>query len=238
MSRPRILVADDNPISLQFFVEALASFDFECIAASDGLAALACAKSSKFDLLVLDARMPGLGGAEALGRIRSLTGPNQAVAALATSADSATCTALLAAGFAEVLLKPMGVEALREAMARHLDPASATPMTDWLDDTPALHATGGDARMVSALRGLFAAELDALPAEVSAMRAQQDARALLDRMHRLDASAGFCGATAIQRASVQLRQSAASGTWPDAAVAVLLDACARTRGLLAPSGRK
>ncbi|MFA7321652.1 MAG: response regulator, partial [Dokdonella sp.] len=58
----KILVADDNPLSLDFFCEAIALAGHAAIAVADGSAALAAAREQHFDLLVLDARMPGLNG--------------------------------------------------------------------------------------------------------------------------------------------------------------------------------
>jgi CheY-like chemotaxis protein/HPt (histidine-containing phosphotransfer) domain-containing protein len=236
---PNILVADDNPISLRFFADALAQLGVATELAHDGIEAVAHASRTRFDLLLLDARMPGLDGVEALARIRGEAGPSQRTPALATTAEvGADARArLIEAGFADVVAKPVTVDALRAALARHL--AEDAPDSDGLDDARALAATGGDASILSALRGLLIAELDALPAEVAGIGARKDAAALRDRLHRLDASAGFCGAPTLIQACAALRDALESdGDWPAAATDRFLAACAKVRARLAmPTGR-
>ncbi|MFC5489806.1 response regulator [Dokdonella soli] len=240
MAIPHILVADDNPLTLRFFVEALHASGVHCVEASDGALALDRAKSAAFDLLLLDARMPNLDGTQALARIRALPGPSQHVVALATTADNdpSAHAALRNAGFAEVLVKPLGIDALRGALARHLPAAGADAKTDcagdWIDDCQALAAAGGDGAIVSVLRGLFVRELETLPTELAAISERGDAGALRDRLHRLDASAGFCGVPALVREAAALRAALDAPTWPRGAIAGFLAACERVRAMLAP----
>jgi HPt (histidine-containing phosphotransfer) domain-containing protein len=52
-------------------------------------------------------------------------------------------------------------------------------------------------------------------------------------LHRIDASAGFCGAPALVRAAARLRSVLGEGTqWPRDAVATFLSACANVRRAL------
>jgi CheY-like chemotaxis protein len=243
---PNILVADDNPVSLRFFAEALAQLGFACELAHDGLETVAEAQRTRFDLLLLDARMPGLDGVQALARIRAFPGPSRDAIALATTADAdeATRRDLTEAGFVDVITKPVSVSALRAALARQLTervnevrPAVDRADESDLDDAGALAATGGDASILAALRGLLMTELDALPAELADITARNDAAALRDRLHRLDASAGFCGTPALVRAGAKLRSALDNeALWPSAAATEFLSACADVRAALARSG--
>lgn len=243
---PNVLVADDNPVSLRFFADALATLGLSCALANDGREAVAQAQQASFDLLLFDARMPGLDGAQALAEIRGGTGPSRDVVALATSADASAAVRdeLLRAGFVDVIAKPIRVETLRTALVRHLPVLTgdaslqAPPSTETaLDDARALVAAGGDAGIVAALRGLLVGELDALPAEFEEMATRADAAALRDRLHRLDASAGFCGAPGLARAGAQLRVALdAQSNWPHAAAADFLAICAEVRALLIRPG--
>ena len=151
---PRILVADDNPLSLRFFGDALAAFEVDCTPAADGLVALELAAREAFDLLLLDARMPGAGAIEVLAVIRAGTGPSRHAPALATTAASGdgAQVALRAAGFADVLTKPLPIAALRGALDTWL-PAwrphvVSEPRAAWLDDVRAMTVAGGDAAVV------------------------------------------------------------------------------------------
>jgi CheY-like chemotaxis protein/HPt (histidine-containing phosphotransfer) domain-containing protein len=228
VNQPLILIADDNPLSLRFLVEALAAGGYDCVAAEDGNAALRHGRTSAFDLLLLDARMPGMDGGEVLAHLRSQAGPSRDAIALATTAasDAAAIATLRAAGFVDVLPKPIGTDALRNAVARHLH--ESVPAGD-LDDEQARRAAGGDEGIVASLRGLFSVELEALPAQIATFAAGNDMAALRERLHRLEASAGFCGAPALARAISAVRASLDGTQWPAASVTTLLEVSERTR---------
>lgn len=231
----RVLVADDNALSLEFFKEALTSAGHVCVVADDGDSVVQRADSAHFDLMLIDARMPVQDGPQALHAIRSGNGPCRDAPALATTADASVDRAfLLDAGFAEVIVKPISIARLHASISRHVAIPEITPQgTATLDDALALETTGGDASIVAALRSLFAIELDALPAEIESYAGVQDFPALRDRLHRLDASAGFCGAPVLGEATRNLRaQLVLDGTWPDAAIDALLAAVRQTRGAL------
>lgn len=231
----KILVADDNPLSLDFFCEAIALAGHAAIAVADGSAALAAAREQHFDLLVLDARMPGLNGVEVLAEIRANNGVNQLTPTLLSTADGALDRNLARSqGFVDILHKPIGLAALHALLARHLPTAADRARTgDVLDDALAADNTGGDASIVAALRGLFASELDALPDELDRFSATVDREGLYDRLHRLDASAGFCGAPALSKSIAALRERLdAEASWPHAALAELLSTCMDTRRAL------
>jgi CheY-like chemotaxis protein len=242
---PNILVADDNPVTLRFFAEVLTQLGFACELASDGAEAIAIAQRTPFDLLLFDARMPGVDGALALARIRAEPGPSRGAVALATTAaaDESTRRLLISAGFAGVIAKPVTIDTLRATLTHYVGDAGETAGARssgdderFLDDESALAAVGGDMSILAALRGLLAAELDALPAELAAMAMRADTVALRDRLHRLDASAGFCGAPGLARAGARLRAAVdAQDAWSEAAAADFLAACAKIRAHLPTS---
>lgn len=235
---PRILVADDNPLSLRFFVEVIAQIGGETVTANDGRQAAFLATAEPFDLFLFDARMPQLDGASALRRIRAGSGPERDTPALATTAssDGAFHRSLRAAGFDAVLVKPISVRALHAVLLQQL-PQLQLPHDRgrWLDDPQALRATGGDARLVEALRTLLSQELTALPRELADIADTGNRTALRDRLHRLEASAGFCGVPALTAAIAGLQRvlDSASTEWPDEAVGEFRACCAAINRLLA-----
>jgi CheY-like chemotaxis protein/HPt (histidine-containing phosphotransfer) domain-containing protein len=188
-SRPRVLIVDDDPVSLRFLEAAVAQSG--CIAATaiDGAAALNA--GVVFDLLLIDRRLPDIGGADLLHALRER---GVTALAIATSAeiDAATTAQLHAAGFADVLEKPASVPAIAELLSRYLSPNA--PIV--LDDAAALDAIGGDVDALRALRGLFVRELEQLERDL--VHGDLATTALLiERLHRLRASCGFCGASAL-----------------------------------------
>lgn len=231
---PRILVADDNPLSLRFLVAALAVPGIECSEAADGDAAVELALARRHDLLLLDARMPGCNGADALARIRARAGPSRDAIAIATTADDdgATRAGLLARGFSLVLGKPMAAEALLDAVRRQLPLAVAEDPPAWIDEAQALRVAGGDPAIAAALRGLLAQELDILPDELRRFAEQSDPAALRERLHRLDASAGICGVVQLREAVARVRSGLDEARWPVSELAALVDTVRRVRGAL------
>lgn len=190
----RALVADDDPSSRLFLVEALRSLGLEAHACHDGPSAIAMARQQPFDLLLLDCRMPGAGAEEVLSTLRS--DPHACstdCTAVATSAEMGVTERqrLLSAEFSEVLQKPCNLADLRRILALVQAGANAAPL---LDDAQAL-ATMGDADVVKAMRTLLRAELAALYQDLDELL--EDTTALAERLHRLRSSCGFCGAAAL-----------------------------------------
>jgi CheY-like chemotaxis protein len=70
MSLPRILVAEDDPASLELVQTYLESKGYQVGVALDGNRALDMAASGEFDLLILDVHMPLYGGVEVLKMLR------------------------------------------------------------------------------------------------------------------------------------------------------------------------
>ena len=228
----KLLVADDNALSVHFFMEAVALAGHEPMAAADGNAACSLALTDVFDLMLLDARMPGLDGAAVLQVLRLSEGPNRATPAILTTAEgSAVRENWLDAGFVDVIYKPIEISGLHAMISRCLN--ASVSDKNLLDDDLAAQKTGGDASIVAALRSLFAIELEALPSEIDGLAEANDFAGFLDRLHRLDASAGFCGAPRLTDAIKNVRVALdATSTWPSNATTQLLGICAKTRALL------
>jgi CheY-like chemotaxis protein len=67
-----ILVVDDEPISRRTISVALGKANLRCIAMADSTMALTVLKENPFDLIFLDAEMPGLNGFELCSELRKL----------------------------------------------------------------------------------------------------------------------------------------------------------------------
>lgn len=222
----RILVADDNPISLRYFAETLQALGYDCDGAEDGAQALRLANASRYSVLLLDLDMPHFSGQQVHSRLRAnALAASYGARHVATSAemDSPRRTALLAQGFDAVLAKPAAhdevaslLRVLLASPGRVAEPraggirTAAPPVVaaqGLLDDVAARKACG-DMSIVASLRQLFAQELHALPAEIDDLVARGDAAGLLDRLHRLRASCGLCGAPRLDAATQASRRAA------------------------------
>jgi CheY-like chemotaxis protein len=199
----RALVADDDPASRLFLVEALRSLGLEARACNDGTAAMALAHAEAFDLLLLDCRMPGAGAEEVLTTLRQDPDARSSdCTAVATSAemDLAERQRLLAGEFSEVLIKPCSLADLRRILGLVQAGAASLPL---LDDAQAI-ATMGDADVVNAMRTLLRGELVGLYQDMDMLCDEPEAFA--ERLHRLRSSCGFCGATALATQATLLQR--------------------------------
>ena len=226
----RLLVADDNPITLDFLATALRQLGWQVSEVADGAAAADRAAIERFDVLLLDARMPILDGAAALRKIRAQSGKSTDAPALATTAstDRNTHNALIASGFEGVLPKPIGIADLGDAVRRY-GSSRRNDSNLFFDETRAHAVVCGDGKAVRALRGLLLAEMERLPGELALMSHQLNASQQLDeRLHKLAASAGFCGAVALEHAvrDLQVAQQTEAG-WPKANAATFARRCER-----------
>ena len=115
MSRPRVLLADDDPRVLSVVSRYLALEGYEMSTVSDGEAAVATATADLPDLIILDIMMPGIDGIEACRRIRANATTAQ-TPVLMFSALSEEAEAARLAGADGMLPKPFNLPALAEAV--------------------------------------------------------------------------------------------------------------------------
>ncbi len=110
---PRILVVDDNPENLDIFQARLARHGYEIVTAKDGEEALAVAKESLPDLILLDIMMPKLDGIEVCRRLRADPAfPFTPIVMVTARGDAKDIVAGLEAGGDEYLTKPVDQAAL------------------------------------------------------------------------------------------------------------------------------
>jgi signal transduction histidine kinase/CheY-like chemotaxis protein len=133
---PRALIAEDNDINAIIAQKALRRLGFEPERASDGLAAVRLADAAargrepRFDLILMDIKMPGLDGRQAVREIREIEretgGARVAIVALTANATAEDRRSAIAAGVDEYLVKPFDPPQLAEAIERALA-ANASP---------------------------------------------------------------------------------------------------------------
>ncbi len=196
-SIPRILLVEDDAISAAYLGEVAASLPAQIDVASSVAEAVGLACIHRHALLLIDAHLPDGRGTTLLQALRTQGVTAPALAHTATT-ESAVRDELLAAGFVEVLRKPLGMVELKQALRRHLPKTIATTaalidLPCW-DDPAALAALGGQRANVDALRGLFVEELPGQRHRISRACIEGNTAGVLDELHRLVASCGFVGA--------------------------------------------
>ncbi|HVM98810.1 MAG TPA: response regulator, partial [Caulobacteraceae bacterium] len=113
----RVLLAEDNPINAMLARTLLRREGAETHHVEGGEAALEALMTGDYDLILMDVRMPGLGGLEATRALRA-RGVETPVVALTANAFEDDRRACLEAGMDDFLIKPLSPEALRLALAR------------------------------------------------------------------------------------------------------------------------
>jgi len=129
MPSPRIVVADDHPALLVAVSAFLDESGFHVVGqAADGEAAVALADALEPDAVLLDYRMPRLGGVELLRRLRAAA-PRAALAVYTADADDRLVTDALGAAAAAIVLKEAPLTDVTRALSAvlaggtYVDPA-------------------------------------------------------------------------------------------------------------------
>lgn len=130
----RVLVVDDNSINRLYSKVTLSHFQTEVVMADSGNAALEACRRQRFDLILMDVRMPGLDGLETTRRIRRWhANPNHPVPIIGLTADllNVDHPSWREAGMNECLFKPLSEERMAQVFAawgiRPLPETDATP---------------------------------------------------------------------------------------------------------------
>ncbi len=105
----RVLLAEDNPINALLARTLLSREGCIITAVQDGEEAVVVASAGRYDLLLLDIRMPRIDGLEAAARIRAGGGPSASAPIVALTADTGEeeRSRAMAAGMDDFLTKPI-----------------------------------------------------------------------------------------------------------------------------------
>jgi len=130
MSLGRVLVVDDEPQIRRVLRSTLAARGYEVHDAPTGEDALAAIRQNRFDLVLLDVNMPGMGGLEACREIRA--GSAVAIIMLTVSDSEEDKVGALDAGADDYVTKPFGMPELLARIRAALRRLPAYPERDQL----------------------------------------------------------------------------------------------------------
>ncbi|WP_136442602.1 ATP-binding protein [Pacificoceanicola onchidii] len=227
-----VLLVEDNEINRDLARHMLRDLGHRVTEARDGVEAVQAAGSQRFDLILMDIRMPRMDGLEATRHIRSGQGPNSAVPIVAVSANvlPEARDRFLAEGMSGFLPKPLEQDDLARVIARFTGDAP-------VEDAPAAppppakppHRTGSPtevltARYVAEVETFFeAAETGHLPL-----------REMAEEAHRIAGSAAVFGQSVLRTALVEVEEAAEQGD-PEALATAMGRARAAWRAAPAPT---
>jgi len=147
----RLLLADDDRLILATLGQGLRTAGYAVTAVDSAQEALASAEQARFDLALLDIRMPGMSGIEAANQLRDRHGIDSLF--LTAYGDEATVAQAVQGGALGYLVKPVDlhqlVPAVQAALARARDLKALQNVRIQLE-----HALAGG-RLVSVAIGLL-----------------------------------------------------------------------------------
>jgi PAS domain S-box-containing protein len=212
-----ILLAEDNPPTQKLMLRLLEKRGYKVVLANNGREAVGQFEAQPFDLILMDAQMPGMDGFQATAAIRekerSRGGhiPIIALTAHAMQGDKEHC---LASGMDGYASKPVNPGELFFAMdnllsgksqARRQEPerGGADPV---LDKEELLKRVEGDEALLQELAGEFLEDCPQLLAEVQQAVASGDAANLERAAHKLKGVTGTFAAKAAAGAALELEK--------------------------------
>lgn len=201
----RVLVAEDHDTIRAITCARLAGYGAHPVEAVDGLDAVACAAAERFDLILMDMRMPRLDGANAAARIRQGDGPSARARIIGVTGHQqpTIATMLSDLAFDDCLPKPLDFTCLG-ALLRGEAVAEVRPHADALFDPTTLadlRAIDGGALLTRALAGLVE-EISEVETALPALLERGDVTSASRLAHKL---AGLCDVLGAQSLSTVLR---------------------------------
>jgi CheY-like chemotaxis protein len=110
-----VLIVDDEPAARELLRETLAEAGYETVEAADGPGALREAARERPHVALLDVRMPGMNGMEALRLLREMD-PGIGVIVITAAGDEGMGREALRRGAFDYLTKPLDLDSLRRSL--------------------------------------------------------------------------------------------------------------------------
>jgi len=246
-ARPRILVAEDEPVNQQVIARQLDLLGYDARIASNGLEALQLYHAGNYDLVLTDLHMPDMDGYELTRAIRKIEKNADATPILMLSANAISGESERAnsVGVDKYLTKPIQLETLRKALSKwittragttqtHFEPPTAQPQaginSTVLDLGVLSDLVDGDQEIALSITLEFQQSMRLAGAELADARANSDIDQIKEIAHRVKSSARTVGAKHLGDVCADLEAIAqqangdalelALGTYSEAASAV------------------
>ena len=123
--RPRVLVAENNPVSQKVAVQMLEKLGCRVDVVSGGAEAVQAIENTPYHLVLMECQLPGMDGIDAARRVRGTAGHQVSPPILALTGDAGEQErdACLAAGMNDFVSKPLRLGTLREKLAQWIEAA-------------------------------------------------------------------------------------------------------------------
>lgn len=201
---PAVLIVDDDPVCRLFCVHAVMAAGYQTFAASDGRSAIQIALRERPQLILTDMHLPDMTGAEAMAGLLELwLEAKTDCRFIGLSGDDSTPaqSAMLAAGFALILVKPFQLETLQAGVRKVANqlPGVSASQARCCRPPPSLAAPVPQPLSVIQLPRLFRAELNQQLSELDRLITSLDWKRATETLHRLCGAAALAGYSAFAR---------------------------------------
>jgi PAS domain S-box-containing protein len=220
-----VLVAEDHELNRMMIGEILTQLGHRTNLVEDGEKAVEAVRARRYDLVLMDDRMPRMDGVAATKAIRALVPPANEVpiVALTAHALAGDRDVYLAAGMNDYVSKPIRREALIAALARwgagapplaaDPDPADDQAVSDLFREDSALGSMRNrvSSERFSELVQVYLTAADRHVARIASLAGQKDLRALAEEAHSLQNSVGAIGARDLVGLAQRLQEDCDAG---------------------------
>lgn len=124
-----VLIADDNELNRWLLCEQLQHWTMDITAAKDGHEAWQLLQSRSYSLIFLDLNMPFLSGLELIEKLRACNGANRSTPSIAVTAHAGSRQqqTIIAAGFNDILVKPILLQNVKQVIEQWRPLSNKTP---------------------------------------------------------------------------------------------------------------
>lgn len=228
-SSPIVLVVDDHPTNRKLLAIQLGLLGLRTELADSGRSALALWQHKHFDLVITDCHMPEMDGLELARTIRAAefarTLPRTPIFAWTANALADEAEASIDAGMDEVLIKPIEVAELHQALLKwQLATDSRIVSTDWpplsgdapartaaVDTTVLEKAVGNNPELIGELLREFRHSAARIASDLRTACQAGDTSAVKHAAHRLKSPARSIGASALSALCDQMEAHCRAG---------------------------
>ena len=234
-SQSRVLIVDDMRVNRMILSSLLASNGVLADLAESGEECLELCRQNKYDLILLDHRMPGIDGVDTFVQLKEIfkeQGREVPVVCHTVEAAKDNINLYKAAGFADVLLKPIQPQRLSEVLMEHLPEGSVqeqqrredenarlkvelTKLPKWLSDVPELDISSGMENCETAddymeVLSVFASSVTEKADEIERLLAEEDFSHYTLKVHSLKSMARLIGAVSLSEFAAEMEAAGKS----------------------------
>jgi len=217
LTRPRVLVAEDNPVSRMILQGLLVTMGFDVDTAENGLEAVEASARTRYAAILLDGHMPEMDGFEAARQIRVREGDGPRTPIIAVTATEAEDD-VRAAGMDAGISKPVSADDLGAVLGRYVVGRGETAAPGTARGLDGLRRLG-ERRGSAALVRLARLCLRQIPERLDSLRlavAERNARSVEEDAHFVKGTARSIGAEDFAARLDELERSGKAGDLAEA----------------------